>query len=73
MTKETLITLPMGKADIQDAALAVIEYLATTPPDFSTMSEECVISYGMGVNLLITCLRSTLAVQPVPLASASKG
>ena len=62
MTRETTVTLPLGKADIQDAALAVIEYLATTPPDFSQMSEERIISYGMGVSMLVECLRSTLSV-----------
>ena len=37
---ETTITLPMGKADLQEAATAVIEQLATAPPDTGSMSQE---------------------------------
>lgn len=58
-TKETTITLPMGKADLQEAATAVIEQLATAPPDFSQMSDDRVTSYTMGVEVLCECLRST--------------
>lgn len=57
--KETTITLPMGKADLQEAATAVIEQLATAPPDFSQMSDDRVTSYTMGVEVLCACLRST--------------
>ena len=69
-TKETTITLPMGKADLQEAATAVIEQLATAPPDFSQMSDDRVTSYTMGVEVLCACLRSTFkpatpAVAPV--------
>ncbi len=49
----------MGKADLQEAATAVIEQLATAPPDFSQMSDDRVTSYTMGVEVLCTCLRST--------------
>lgn len=56
---ETTITLPMGKADLQEAATAVIEQLATAPPDFSQMSDDRVVSYTMGVEVLCDCLRST--------------
>ena len=59
MSRQTTITLPLGKADLQEATLAVIEYLATTPPDYSQMSEKRIISYGMGVHVLVDCLRST--------------
>lgn len=58
-TKETIVTLPMGKADLQEAATAVIEQLATAPPDFSQMSDDRVTSYTMGVEVLCECLRST--------------
>lgn len=54
---ETTITLPMGKADLQEAATAVIEQLATAPPDFSQMSDDRVTSYTMGVEVLCECLR----------------
>ena len=57
--KETTITLPMGKADLQEAATAVIEQLATAPPDTGIMSEEKSISYNMGLSILFACLRST--------------
>ena len=46
---QTTITLPMGKADLQEAAMAVIEQLATAPPDTGSMSEEQSISYNMGI------------------------
>ena len=69
MMKETTITLPMGKADLQEAATAVIEQLATAPPDFSQMSDERVISYTMGVEVLCECLRSTFP----PKASVMNG
>ena len=59
--KETTITLPMGKADLQEAATAVIEQLATAPPDTGSMSQEQHISYNMGLSILFACLRSTLA------------
>lgn len=68
-TKETTITLPMGKADLQEAATAVIEHLATAPPDFSQMSDDRVISYTMGVEVLCECLRSTFP----PKVSATNG
>ena len=58
-TKETTITLPMGKADLQEAATAVIEQLATAPPDTGSMSPEQSISYNMGLSILFACLRST--------------
>lgn len=58
---ETTITLPMGKADLQEAATAVIEQLATAPPDTGSMSQEQSISYNMGLSILFACLRSTLA------------
>ena len=58
-TKETTITLPMGKADLQEAAMALIEQLATAPPDTGSMSEEQSISYNLGLSLLFACLRST--------------
>ena len=57
--KETTITLPMGKADLQEAAMALIEQLATAPPDTGSMSQEQVISYNMGLSILFACLRST--------------
>lgn len=60
-TKETTITLPMGKADLQEAATAVIEQLATAPPDTGSMSEEQSISYNMGLSILFACLRYTFA------------
>ena len=50
--KETTITLPMGKADLQEAATAVIEQLATAPPDIESMSQEQSISYNMGLSIL---------------------
>ena len=56
---QTTITLPMGKADLQEAATAVIEQLATAPPDTGSMSEEQSISYNMGLSILFACLRST--------------
>lgn len=59
--KETTITLPMGKADLQEAATAVIEQLATAPPDTGSMSQEQSISYNMGLSILFACLRSTFA------------
>lgn len=59
--KETTVTLPMGKADLQQAATAVIEYLSTTPPDTESMSQEQSVSYNMGLGILFTCLRSTFA------------
>ena len=37
---ETTITLPMGKADLQEAATAVIEQLATAPPDTGSMRDR---------------------------------
>ena len=58
---ETTITLPMGKADLQEAATAVIEQLATAPPDTGSMSQEQSISYNMGLSILFACLRSTFA------------
>lgn len=58
---QTTITLPMGKADLQEAATAVIEQLATAPPDTGSMSEEQSISYNMGLSILFACLRSTFA------------
>ena len=51
----------MGKADLQEAAMAVIEQLATAPPDTGSMSQEQVISYNMGLSILFACLRSTFA------------
>lgn len=51
--KETTITLPMGKADLQEAATAVIEQLATAPPDTGSMSQEQSISYNMGLSILL--------------------
>lgn len=51
--KETTITLPMGKADLQEAATAVIEQLATAPPDIESMSQEQSISYNMGLSILL--------------------
>lgn len=57
--KETTITLPMCKADLQEAAMALIEQLATAPPDTGSMSEEQSISYNMGLSILFACLRST--------------
>lgn len=51
----------MGKADLQEAATAVTEQLATAPPDFSQMSDDRVTSYTMGVEVLCECLRSTFA------------
>ena len=59
--KETTITLPMGKADLQEAAMALIEQLATAPPDTGSMSQEQYISYNMGLSILFACLRSTFA------------
>ena len=59
--KETTIILPMGKADLQEAAMAVIEQLATAPPDTRSMSQEQYISYNMGLSILFACLRSTFA------------
>ena len=59
--KETTITLPMGKADLQEAATAVIEQLATAAPDIESMSQEQSISYNMGLSILFACLRSTFA------------
>lgn len=59
MNRQTTITLPMGKADLQMAATAIIEQLATTPPDFSQMSDERTIFYNLGLDVLFTCLRST--------------
>lgn len=59
MNRQTTITLPLGKADLQMAATAVIERLAIAPPDFSQMSDELIISYTLGVNVLCDCLRST--------------
>ena len=56
---QTTITLPKGKADIQEAATAVIEQLATAPPDTGSMSEEQSISYNMRLSILFACLRST--------------
>lgn len=53
MMKETTITLPMGKADLQEAATAVIEQLATAPPDIENMSQEQSISYNMGLSILL--------------------
>lgn len=50
---ETTITLPMGKADLQEAATAVIEQLATAPPDTGSMSQEQSISYNMGLSILL--------------------
>ena len=58
---QTTITLPMGKADLQEAATAVIEQLATAPPDTGSMSQEKYISYNMGLSILFACLRSTFA------------
>ena len=58
-TKETTITLPIGKADLQAAGTAVIVHLATAPPDTGSMSEEQSISYNMGLSILFACLRST--------------
>ena len=58
---QTTITLQMGKADLQEAAMAVIEQLATAPPDTGSMSEEQSISYNMGLSILFACLRSTFA------------
>ena len=58
---QTTVTLPMGKADLQEAAMAVIEQLATAPPDTGSMSEEQSISYQMGLSILFACLRSTFA------------
>ena len=49
----------MGKAALQEAATAVIEQLATAPPDTGSMSEEQSISYNMGLSILFACLRST--------------
>ena len=49
----------MGKADLQEAAMAVIEQLATAPPDIESMSQEQYISYNMGLSILFACLRST--------------
>ena len=49
----------MGKADLQEAAMAVIEHLATAPPDTGSMSQEQSISYQMGLSILFACLRST--------------
>ena len=49
----------MGKADLQEAAMALIEQLATAPPDIENMSQEQSISYNMGLSILFTCLRST--------------
>lgn len=66
---ETTVTLPMGKADLQEAATAVIEQLATAPPDFSQMSDDRVTSYTMGVEVLCECLRSTF--KPMPSASGA--
>ena len=57
--KETTITIPMGKADLQEAATAVIEQLATAPPDIESMSQEQSISYNMGLSIRFACLRST--------------
>lgn len=50
---QTTITLPMGKADLQEAATAVIEQLATAPPDTGSMSQEQSISYNMGLSILL--------------------
>lgn len=49
----------MGKADLQEAATAVIEQLATAPPDIENMSQEQSITYNMGLSILFACLRST--------------
>ena len=49
----------MGKADLQEAATAVIEQLATAPPDTERMSQEQSISYKIGLSILFTCLRSS--------------
>ena len=51
----------MGKADLQEAAMALIEQLATAPPDTGSMSQEKYISYNMGLSILFACLRSTFA------------
>ena len=48
----------MGKADLQEAAMALIEQLATAPPDTGSMSQEQSISYNMGLSILFACLRS---------------
>lgn len=64
MVRTTTITLPWGKADLQEAALAVIEQLATAPPDFSQMSQERIISYTMGAEMICECLRSTFDFSP---------
>ena len=58
---ETTLTLPLGQADLQEAATAVIEQLATAPPDTGSMSQEQSISYNMGLSILFACLRSTFA------------
>ena len=57
--KKLTITLPMGKADNREATMAVIEQLAIAPPDFSLMSEDRLISYTMGIEVLFECLRAT--------------
>ncbi len=57
--KEMTITLPMDKTDIREATMAVIEQLAIAPPDFSLMSEDRLISYTMGVEVLFECFRAT--------------
>ena len=49
----------MGKADLQEAATAVIEQLATAPPDIENMSQEQTATYNMGLSILFACLRST--------------
>ena len=56
--KETTITLPMGKADLQEAAMAVIEQLATATPDTWSMSEEQSISYNMELSIIFAYLGS---------------
>lgn len=59
--KETTITLPMGNADVREATMTVIEHLAITPPDFSQMSEDRLIYYTMGIEVLFECLRATFS------------
>ena len=72
MNRQTTITLPLGKADLQMAATAVIEQLATAPPDFSQMSQDRVISYTMGVEVLCECLRSTFD-EPIQAFTGTEG
>lgn len=59
MAQQTNVTIDMDKDTLQLAVTSVIEYLSIYPPT----EEERTIEYGLGLQVLFDCLRSTLKLK----------